>query len=335
VAERAWAGIVEGGEAETTAFALLDAEQENLRAAIAWAQQAGEVERVVRFATALRWSWLVQGRFAEGLRVLDYVIAATADDSTAHAQALVAAGILNVRRGDRATATDQLERALALFRDLGDEQEIARCTAELGHVAVEAGDLDRATRLYADAVEQFGRLGNRTRQAVALANLAAIEGRRGESATAAEHGRHAIALQRENGDVAGLGVSLANLGRVDLALGNERAACEALAESLEIAMRIDYRILIAHLLGAAGEVARRRGLGELGARLVGAAVAEFERIGMPIPDEERGEHVTTLAPLRDELGEDAVAALLQAGAAESVDAMLSQAVELVHDGAPA
>jgi predicted ATPase/DNA-binding SARP family transcriptional activator len=330
VAEQAWAAIVEGGEAEANAFPLLDAEHENVHAAIVWAEQAGDVVRVVRFATALRWSWLVQGRFAEGLRVLDYVIDATPDDSSAYAQALVAAGILNVRRGERATAAEQLGRALEVFRALGDEQEIARTTAELGHVAVEAGDLDRATQLYTESIEQFGRLGHSTRQAVALSNLAAIEDRRGESATAAEHGRQAIALQRENGDVAGLGVSLANLGRVELALGNDEEACTALRESLEIATQLEYRMLIAYLLGAAGEVARRRSLGEPAVRLVGAARAAFERLGMPVPEDEHDEHEATLAPLRAELGGEAVAALLHAGATEPVETMVAEASRLLE-----
>jgi predicted ATPase/DNA-binding SARP family transcriptional activator len=331
VAGNAWAAILEGGEAEAEAFALLDAEHENVHAAIAWAEHTEDVDRTIGFATALRWYWLVRGRFAEGLRVFEHALALTAERPAAHAFALSGAGILNVRRGERAVGTEQLSRALELFRELDDEPEIARCTAELGHVAVEEGELDRATELYTGAVDQFRRLGNTTREAVALANLAAIAARRGESATAAEHGRRAIALQRQIGDVDGLGVSLANLGRVELALGDEQAACASLHESLDLAIRLDYRMLIAYLLGAAGEIARRRGLHDQSGRLVGAAVGLFERIGMRVPDEEHEEHEATLAPLREKLGGDAVAALLREGAATPVESMLAQASELTAD----
>src|SRR5262249_59751547 len=53
--------IVGGGEDYEAAFARLDAEDDNIRAAFAWAADAGELELEVGLVIALRWYWLVRG----------------------------------------------------------------------------------------------------------------------------------------------------------------------------------------------------------------------------------------------------------------------------------
>jgi predicted ATPase/DNA-binding SARP family transcriptional activator len=328
VAERAWDDILAGGQPEEDALALLDREHENLHAAIACAEASGDVDTVLRFAVALRWYWLVRGRLVEGLRVFEQVLELTEDETFGRAFALLGAGTLNVRRGARADGTRQLEAALALFERLGDEGETARCTAELGHVAVEDGDLERATELYTGAVAQFERLGNPVRQAVALANLAAISARRHDPATAAAHGEGAIELQRANGDIDGLGVSLANLGRVRIELGELDAARAALHESLAIARRLNYQMLLAYLLGAAAEIARRDGSPETAAELVGAAAGLFDSIGMAIPDEELAEHERTLDAVRTAAGAEAAQTSVRTGRNRPVAEMLSLAADV-------
>ena len=68
---------------------------------------------------------------------------------------------------------------------------------------------------------------------------------------------------------------------------------DAFRESLEIGRRLDYQMLLAYLLSAGGELARRAGEPDRAARLVGAATALFEAIGMEIPGEELGHEATT------------------------------------------
>jgi tetratricopeptide (TPR) repeat protein len=325
VAERAWADILEGPEEE--GFALLDLEQENLYAALAWAVENADADVETRLAAAQRWYWLVRGRLNEGARVFEHAVEATSELPAARAGALAGAGTFNVRRGDRKRGAAQLQAALELFRSLGDEGEMSRCIAELGHVAVDDGDLDRAAALYTEAIEVFERVGNVTRHAVALANLAAIAAQRGDGPTAAAYGERAIELQRANGDLDGMAVSLANLGRVRLALDDDAGARAALRESFELGLRLDYRMLLAYLLGAAAELARRAGAQEESARLLGAGAALFEAIGMAMPQEEIDEHEQTLVPLREGLGDDATARLVAEGGRAQADEMIERARE--------
>ena len=330
VAEAAWADILGGGEPEARGLALLDDEQENLHAALAWAVETADVDAETRFAAAQRWYWLVRGRLSEAARVFEHAIEVTDASSAVHADMLAGGGTFNVRRGERRRGATQLNAALSLFRALGNEDEVSRCIAELGHVAVDDGDLDRAVELYTEAVEVFERVGNRTRQAVALSNLAAIDAQHGDSAAAAVHGERALALQRANGDLDGTAVSLANLGRVRLALGEDDAARAAFHESLTVGLRLDYRMLLAYLLGAAGELARRAGRPEQAARLIGGAAGAFEAIAMQIPQEETAEHERTLEPLRETLGAERTAELVAEGRQAPFDELTAEAHELTR-----
>ena len=261
VAERGRAAMIEGGDAEAAAFELFDTESENLEAALERAHETGNVDEEARIAVGLRWYWVVRGRFGEGKRVFERLAAASAERPAVLADALSGAGVFNYRRADRELAVRQLETARALYAELGNDDETARCLAELGAIAVDDGDLARAARLFTEAGAAFDRLGNPYRFAVALGNLAAIEVQRGNLEAAAGYSHRSIELQRSLGDTGGLGVSLANLARVQLKGGDVEAARLSLREAFEVALRIDYKMLIAYLLGSAGDLRQRSAFG--------------------------------------------------------------------------
>src|SRR5438270_797966 len=329
VAERAWDAIQKGGGAEEAAYGLLDVEQENLRSAIVWASDAGEVAVEMRLAVAQRWFWLVRGHLGEGRRVFERAIAATGGDRALRAAALAGAGTFSSRQGALSEAKAQFEEALSLYRELDDLDETSRCIAELGGVAVAEHDLDRAAELYTESISLFQQTGNDVRLAVAYANLAAIAAESGDPASAVEHGTRAIALQRENGDVDGLGVSLANLARVQLTLGDDSAARPALGEAMGIAQRIGYQLLLAYGLGAAAELAARDGEPARAARLIGASRGLFEAIAMPFPDAEADEQERTLAAIRPALGSECDE-LVAHGRIAADDEMIADARELTR-----
>ena len=329
VAEQARDGIMAGGEEEAAGFALLDEEEENLQAALAWTDETANLELEVRIAVAVRWYWLVRGRLGEGTRLFERMAAGSEGLPAVHAAALSGAGMFNARRGELTRATPQLETARALYADLGDTDEEARCLAELGMVAVDEGDLARAQELYVECADRFEREGNANRLAVALANLGAIATRRGDAEAAAGYTSRAIELQRANNDSAGLAVSLANLGRVQLQTGDEEAALASFRESFDIGLAFDYRMLIAYLVGSAGQLAGARGDDEQAAVFVGAAAALFDSIGMVIPPEEVEEHDRTLGPIRASAGAAQVAEWTDRGRAAPPDAMVAAARALM------
>jgi hypothetical protein len=94
---------------------------------------------------------------------------------------------------------------------------------------------------------------------------------------------------------------------VQLQTGDEEAALASFRESFDIGLTFDYRMLIAYLLGSAGQLAGSRGDDEQAALFVGAAAALFDSIGMVIPPEEVEEHDRTLGPIRASAGAAQVA----------------------------
>jgi predicted ATPase len=326
-AERSWSEICAGGEAETIGYEALGREHDNVLAAIDWADAAGDVELELRIAVATRWYWLVRGHLHEGDRVFQRLRANTQSVPALHGEALVLGAAFPWRLGDIPEAKRQLEEALSLFRELGDEDNIARSIAELGGVAVSEDDLDRAVELYEETAILFERLGRTVRLAVVLANLAAIAAQRNDQAAALEYGERAIAIQREIEDSDGISVSLANIARVRLAVGDDAGAARDLHEALAIAKRLKYRMVLAHALGAAGEIAVRAGEADRATRLLGAARQAFADLGVPMPDEEADEQARTLARVAATTDGERIDMLLRDGAAiafeDAVDDALS------------
>jgi predicted ATPase/DNA-binding SARP family transcriptional activator len=330
IAKQAWSGIRSGGEAETTAYAVLETEHDNLRAAIAWAHEAEEVDVAVRIALSLRWFWLVQGHLEEGGRAFSRLIAAAGGDREQRAELLAAGSSFSWRLGAGAESKERLEEALAIYRELGNEAEIARCIAELGAVAVTENDLDLATARYEEASELFERVGNRSHYATALANIAAIAAQRDDQEKAVDFGERAIRLQRELQEFDTLAVTQVNLTRVLLNLHDDERARETLREALEAAQRISYQMLLSYAVGAAAELAARAGDCETAARLIGAGVAAFQTIGMPLPAEEAVEHERTLAAIEPALGRARIAELVAEGGRAPFEEMVERALQVTR-----
>jgi predicted ATPase/DNA-binding SARP family transcriptional activator len=322
-AEEGAAAWLAGAEAHDSLFAVLDEEHDNLRAALAWAAGTGEVELEVRLAVAARWYWVVQGHLSEGRRFFESVLEHTVGaPKELRARALVHAAIFPFRLGENRLAADLLQESLDLYRQLGDEEGIARSTAELGGIAIAEGDLDRATALYEESLPLLRKLGNQARVAVALGNLGTIAHMRGDYETAVDYYRESIEASRSAGDEDGVGVNLHNLARSELALGRVEPGLAALRESLGIARKLSYRELIAYLLGGFAEVAMIEDEPTRAAALLGASDHLFSEIGaIPSPDEAQVQE-RVAAYVLDALGAERVAELRAAGAVSTLDELL-------------
>ncbi|HEU5477642.1 MAG TPA: BTAD domain-containing putative transcriptional regulator [Gaiellaceae bacterium] len=312
-----------GGDPQETLFPFLDEEDDNLRAALAWAAATGEVELEVRLAVAARWYWAVQGHLSEGRRVFDGIFDRTVGaPKKLRALALVTGAIFPFRQGDTRVAESLLQESLDLYRELGDEEGLARATAELGAVAIAEQDLDRAAALYEECVPLFRRQGQPSRVGASVGNLGTIAHMRGDHASAVVHYREAIEAHRSAGDEDGAAVNLHNLGRSELALGRSAEGMEALRESLAIARRLGYRELIAYSLGGFAEVAMIEDDPARAATLLGASERLFSEIGR-VPDPDEAEVQVRIAGyVVERLGPEHAGELRTEGSALALDELL-------------
>jgi predicted ATPase len=156
-------------------LARLDAEHDNLRAALGWARDAGEQAVMLRLTGALGRYWLQRGHLSEGRQWFTEALALgpadpadPADDADpVRSGWLVAAGRLAIGQAAYDEAGARITAAVALAREQGDDAALA--------VAFNAqGLLARAQDRYADAAQAHG-------AALALARAAS---QRGEEAWA-------------------------------------------------------------------------------------------------------------------------------------------------------
>jgi predicted ATPase/DNA-binding SARP family transcriptional activator len=321
--EEAVAAWHAGADPQESVFPFLDAELDNLRAALGWTAAAGEVELEVRLAVAARWYWVMKGHLSEGRHVFEGVLERTADaPREVRARALVHAAIFPFRQGDTRVSAAWLQESLDLYRALGDEEGIARATAELGGVAISELELDRAAALYEECLPLLRSQGNASRLAVALGNLGTIADMRGDPATAVRYHADAIEAARRASDADGAAVSLHNLGRSELALGRSEQALDALRESFAIAQRLGYREVTAYCLSGFAELATLDGDATRAAMLLGASEKVFSEIGaIPSPDEIEAQQRVKEC-IANVLGAGRVDELRAEGATSSLDQLL-------------
>lgn len=325
LAERSAPRLVEG-TADAALLSELAADEDNFRAALAWAGSAGEVDVEVRLAVAISQYWVLRGQLRDARRIFTQAIAhSTGADPSLRAEALASGAVFAFRLGQLAAAKDEWTAALALYHRLEDMEGVARCVAELGAVAFAAGDLEQATIAYRESCVAFEQLGNHRRVALALANLAAIAMRQGDYAGATDYGTRAAAVHREAGNQDGLAITLYNLARTQLLVGAIDDARKLIGECLEFAVQLGYRELIAFTLEGVAEIALADGDAERSARLLAAAEATFGEIGVPMDGEERDGFERTTAALRELIGDDRLDELAQLGRTASPDETIAEA----------
>jgi non-specific serine/threonine protein kinase len=279
---------------DESSFHLLERAHDNLREALTWAAQAGEVELEVRLVCAMRQFWLVRGYLPEGRTFFERAVVATEGaDPSLRAQALMNGGPFLYRQGELAKARAWWEEALGILTAQGDLAGASRCAGELGAVAFSEGDLDRAADLYGRSAAGFESLEDRMRLGIVRGNQAEISAMRGDLQQAIQHSEESVSIAREVGDKDGLALALHTLTRLMLETGQTQRAQTLLGECVVRARDLGYREVLANCMQATAELTLSEGgdlelaarlqmvasqaLGQIGAQLQGLEAESFER----------------------------------------------------------
>ncbi|MEZ5905942.1 MAG: adenylate/guanylate cyclase domain-containing protein [Geminicoccaceae bacterium] len=280
------------GLAEAVAPALLSAEQrakvgqlldeqDNLRAALAWALQRSDAELSSRGISALLWFWISRGLFTEGgswvAKALEH---AEQVGSPGHRAAIIdAAGWLRMFTGDYAGALEHCRMAHDLFAELGTPADIARTKMTLGITLAVTGDETNGPPLIFEALEMFRAQGDD--EGTVLALIALGEGLRagGDNETAEHLYNEALEKLQAQGNVYWPGQLLQNLGHMRLAAGDPAAAHDFFSQALEYGRAYDYPIVTNLCLAGFGGVALAHGKVEVAAKLLGKTQHRLEEMG--------------------------------------------------------
>jgi predicted ATPase len=148
-------------------------EHDNLRAALAWAEETGVVETELRLAGALAGFWRVHGHLTEGRARLEKALARSAalGRTAARAKALHGCGEL---QHDPAAGHRCFSESLGIRRELGDRSGIARSLVHLAWTAQKSGDEVTAEALATESLTLMRELGNSWGLAAALNCLGTV-----------------------------------------------------------------------------------------------------------------------------------------------------------------
>ncbi|WP_433315659.1 BTAD domain-containing putative transcriptional regulator [Micromonospora chersina] len=290
-------------------LATLEAEHDNISAAMRGAIAAGEAQAAMRLAAATGWYWWLGGRRAEGIELM---IAATrvpgevTDDVRAMTYGLVVLFVTS-GRGDEHQGAEWIhkayrfsqqsrhhnplldlvtplerilqapETAVSAFESvLDNEDPWVRALArwQTGKMRIMLGQGGREAEANLElALAEFRALGERFGISLALAELAGQLATRGEFARACEHYEQAVAVVTEVGaieDVIRLRTQQALLYSLD---GDRDSSAAAIAEAERCAEGVTWPHALVELALAKAELARRDGDAAEARRQLGIATA--------------------------------------------------------------
>ena len=321
VAERAGGQLF--GPAELAALDRLEAEHDNLRAALAWSLDTrtsgpdGDGERAViglRLVQALIVFWDRHGHVTEGRRWLQQAIELAAEGGRAPlARVAHGLGVMLVRQGELDAARRLFERSLAIWRDLDDRDQQARELNCLGSTHHYLGDPDTARSLLEDSIAIAREIGGGRPLRAALMNLGVVEMGAGNLERATQVLQEALALARQEGDLQGVAVAQDSLAWVSLRAGRAGEARDQLSGMVDYAVSCGDTEILAAALETSACIAAELGEGLRAARLTGAAEALRHKAGTPVPQPDMAVLERFLAPARATIARQAWDAELAAG----------------------
>jgi len=297
----------------------LDADHDNVRAALAWSLEHEPDAIALPLGAAFRWYWYYRILWSEGLRWLQRVLDRSSNaTSRDRAAVLAGAGTFSSYVGDLAAGRAWLEEAASMWRTLGHQNELALTLSALAHLLGDLNELDDAWSRATESVALARSHGTPYDVAYCLTNAVAfVAERRGDwdEADRALEEAESIWTPMQHP----LGVPLVVNARALVALRRGDAACAARFARVALAstrapreLWFTSRSLRILAFTSTDDLPRA-------ARLIGAADAMLRAIGARMLPHEVAEHARLTSTLRESFASDALDALLREGASLCFD----------------
>jgi predicted ATPase/DNA-binding SARP family transcriptional activator len=307
-------------------FAALEAEHDNLRAALDHLGAHGDRTLRLRLTVALSRFWYVRGYLAEARRrIEDALVDVDGEPVPLVRRALTAGGAIALLQGDYGAAVTFSEQALDAAREADDPLLVANTLSNLGAIALAAGDHERAATALEEAVPLAREVGDTRVLALAVNNLGDLALTTGDHARARPLLEESHALLVARGDTANIARSHFNLGAAALMLDEHETAERHFREGLDLADETGDQEDLAWCLEGLAAVAVQRGDGERASIMVGVAGALLERMGADFKPFERQLHGRTSARAEELCGPEQHRAALERGATLALPDALAMA----------
>ena len=271
------------GPREAEAFAQLDGDLANVRAAMDWAVERQEHGWVVQFGAALADFLWRRGYWQEhGERVGCALEAARKGPRTDRALiARLLHGLARVAndRGELADGEALCRRGLQMARQASDPQWQGIFLNLRALILRKRGHGDKARQALEESIPLFREARYPRGEGMALHNLGLVAGSAGDRKAARELYERALPIRERAGDVRGVAETQNNLGVLAEEEGQFGAAERAYREALRSLVKLGDVLWVAVSLCNLGELALRAGRHEEAARLLRAAEHALRHLG--------------------------------------------------------
>jgi predicted ATPase len=299
--------IGQGGD-YAVVLARLGAEDDNIRAALEWANESHEDEVLMRLAAAVGSYWISRSHSQEGEHWTALALERGHSPASARMLVLRTACTFAATRGDWERSDALVDEWRQVAESEGNEYEVVRAMNSAALNAAQQGDFDDARRQFAIVAERAAEIDAHDLEAFVTVNLGELAWLSGDFQTSLEQGLKAVELFRESGDEPGILASLAACAWAALAL-NDAGCAVFFGEILATAGRLGARRRL--FVATSGLASALVGMqeAERGAQLFGASASLRQDLDVGL-DDERQEQICeqALAAAKEALGEETFAA---------------------------
>ena len=235
------------GVGQATWLQRLAVDHANVRAALGWYRDQGDVVHGLRLSLALVPFWRMRDHVQEARAWLATFVTEEARAWPAlYGRGLLWSGLLLMRSaGETAASREIIERALSLLRELGDEDGVCEALHAKGDLHRQLGDWATARPLYAESILLAQRTGNVHLLAHGYWGMALCAQEDGDFLTATHYWELTLQAQRDVGNLAGVSLNLNSLGEMARARKAWDEARSSYQQGLDLAHQLESEFRIA------------------------------------------------------------------------------------------
>jgi tetratricopeptide (TPR) repeat protein len=260
----------------------LEADHDNLRAALRWAVAVGDGELALRLAAPLSWFWYMRGDRHDAAEWLPAALAAGPTSNTrAKAGVLLTSALFHVEGGDpkgTAAARELAEESRAVAERAGDEVGVAWADIALAQL-VPLGGQAIGMEMLNGALRVLEAADDRWSHAAALMARAEISRTFGDLAACRRDAEAGLAGFRAVGERWGMSYALDTLASMAETGGDYRRAVALVEEAIGLANELRLPEFEAGLHTRLGTLLSLQGHHRRAQAVLGQALAEAEQLG--------------------------------------------------------
>jgi tetratricopeptide (TPR) repeat protein len=271
------------GPRQLVCLKRLQEEHYNLQAVLQWKLDTQDADGLLRLVGPLWRYWWMRSQHNEGREWLEKALALPGPQSPLlRAKALNGAGILARGQGDFNKASIFLHESLKIYTCIKDKDGIATVQNILGLLAHTRGETAEATRHYQESLKYRREIGDKRGLATVLHNLSMISQEQSELSQAEALLNESLALFQDINDTRNIAATQVRLGYIMYEFEKVEQSEDYLRKGLSTMKDLGQRNDIIECLEGFAGVAALLKHPSRGARLLAAAQAQREVIGIPI-----------------------------------------------------